>query len=347
MGGFRQAWADGLATLAQRTLGDNFAAYRWGHRHPDFEDRRSLDSWRRFITGHLDDFEAAQALLEDEASREVMLRVLLFDALGHKHVRHDRNTPAYREHVRAIEHGTPTIGILERDVDATARASLHLYELRDRDVRVVCSRGFLINVLFNGQYDFERDGVVIRPEPGDVVLDCGGGFGETAILFARRVGPAGHVYSFEFVPENCERAERNRAHNPELAGRITPLPFAVHERSGRTLSFEDQGPGTRVGESGSLRVETLAIDDWVEQQGLDRVDWIKMDVEGSEAAALRGARRTLARFAPRLAISAYHRPDDLYVLPRLIRSLRPDYRLYLDHHTIHREETVLYARAAR
>lgn len=79
------------------------------------------------------------------------------------------------------------------------------------------------------------------------------------------------------------------------------------------------------------------------RHALARVDFIKMDIEGSEAAALQGAAQTLARHRPRLAISAYHMPADLWELPALIRELNPGYRFFLDHHTNFAEETVPYA----
>ena len=88
---------------------------------------------------------------------------------------------------------------------------------------------------------------------------------------------------------------------------------------------------------------TVRIDDVVQSLKLDRVDFLKMDIEGAEGGALLGAQDTIRRFRPKLAISAYHRVGDLYVLPRLIRKLLPDYRLHLDHHTIHGEETLIYA----
>lgn len=68
-----------------------------------------------------------------------------------------------------------------------------------------------------------------------------------------------------------------------------------------------------------------------------------MDVEGAESAALRGSADTIRRYRPKLAISAYHSLADLTGLAPLIASIQPDYRFYLDHHTTHAEETVLYA----
>jgi hypothetical protein len=70
-----------------------------------------------------------------------------------------------------------------------------------------------------------------------------------------------------------------------------------------------------------------------------------MDIEGAELAALRGAERTLRRDRPRLAISLYHKPEDFYEIPEFLAGLGAGYRLYMDHYTIHEEETVLFAEA--
>jgi hypothetical protein len=74
-------------------------------------------------------------------------------------------------------------------------------------------------------------------------------------------------------------------------------------------------------------VPLTRIDTLVSELKLPRVDFIKMDIEGAEQEALRGARQTLARYRPRLAISAYHKREDPLEIPALVRSARPDYRM--------------------
>ena len=78
-------------------------------------------------------------------------------------------------------------------------------------------------------------------------------------------------------------------------------------------------------------------------ENLSRVDFIKMDIEGFELPALAGAERVIDQFRPRLAISLYHRPEDIFEIPLWIGNRFPWYSLHLDHYTIHHEETVLFA----
>ena len=75
----------------------------------------------------------------------------------------------------------------------------------------------------------------------------------------------------------------------------------------------------------------------------ERVAFIKMDIEGSEYNALLGARETIVRNRPILAISIYHRKEDIWVLPSVILEMVPDYKLYFGHYSIAAAETVLYA----
>lgn len=70
---------------------------------------------------------------------------------------------------------------------------------------------------------------------------------------------------------------------------------------------------------------------------------IKMDVEGSELESLKGAKRTIQRDKPKLAICIYHKPEDMTEIPMFIKELVPEYRLYVRHHSNSDLETVLYA----
>lgn len=133
--------------------------------------------------------------------------------------------------------------------------------------------------------------------------------------------------------------------NPGYDGRIRIAPYAMFSTSGIRLAFQERGPSTclEFGHESPAGVETISIDDYATQCGLERVDFIKMDIEGAEDAAISGATKTIRRFRPKLAISAYHKRDDMIILPRRILDILPEYRFYLEHYTIHSEETVLYA----
>ena len=90
-------------------------------------------------------------------------------------------------------------------------------------------------------------------------------------------------------------------------------------------------------------VSTLKIDDVVGTAEFPKVDFIKMDIEGAEQQALRGAVGCIRRFKPKLAITVYHSLQDFWEIPQWIDNLGLGYSFNLRHFTIHAEETVLFA----
>ena len=74
-------------------------------------------------------------------------------------------------------------------------------------------------------------------------------------------------------------------------------------------------------------VETITLDDFVKENNLERVDFIKADIEGFERNMLQGAQETLKNFAPKLALCTYHLPDDPEVMSNLIMQANPNYKI--------------------
>lgn len=98
--------------------------------------------------------------------------------------------------------------------------------------------------------------------------------------------------------------------------------------------------GSSVGSDGDSQIEVTTLDSEV---GDDKVTFIKMDIEGSELNALKGARKTIMKYKPRLAICIYHKPEDIYEIPEYILSIVPEYRFWIRHYSSYTWETVLYA----
>ena len=94
--------------------------------------------------------------------------------------------------------------------------------------------------------------------------------------------------------------------------------------------------------AGRPRLTTDTIDALVSRGALDRVDFIKIDVEGAELEVLKGAAHTLRTQQPRLALATYHRPDDLAVFPAFVASLGLEYRWYLQCSTMTDVDTILF-----
>lgn len=78
----------------------------------------------------------------------------------------------------------------------------------------------------------------------------------------------------------------------------------------------------------------IDLDTYVLRKNLPRVDYIKLDIEGAELDMLRGAAKTISRWKPKMAISAYHRGEDLWTLINCVKSLRSDYEFKFRHYKI-------------
>lgn len=110
---------------------------------------------------------------------------------------------------------------------------------------------------------------------------------------------------------------------------IKPLPYAVWDSE---AEFEFSGGGGRQStlfSKGKYKVRAIAIDDIL---GKETVSYVKMDVEGAEKEALLGMQNLLKTQQPSLSIAAYHRSEDFSVLIPLIKSINPEYKIYLRHH---------------
>lgn len=127
--------------------------------------------------------------------------------------------------------------------------------------------------------------------------------------------------------------------------RIEQVQHPAWHRTGDPVWFKGAGPVTRVSATRTPetpdQVDTLCIDDFARDNRLT-VDFIKMDIEGAELSALRGAEQTLRRDPPRLELSAYHRLDDLALIPDYLLSLDLGYRLHLRSTTIFGAGLVLF-----
>lgn len=175
-------------------------------------------------------------------------------------------------------------------------------------------------------YGTASDGV----HRGDVVLDCGASIGIYTRLTALPAG-AHLVVAIEPAPHNLECLRRNVA-SEIAARRVVVFPKGVWESEAELelrISSEDSGANSlalEVPRQRTVRIPLTTIDRLVEDLKLPRVDFIKMDIEGAERQALAGARHTIARWKPRLAIAVYHLPGDREAILNLVRSIRSDYQ---------------------
>ena len=173
----------------------------------------------------------------------------------------------------------------------------------------------------------------------EVYIDCGMFDGDTVVEFMGRCPDYDRIIGFEPDEENVLKfRERNLPME-----RMDIYPTGVWSTE-TVLRFSAEGTtASRIAESGEIPLSVKSIDSLDLDQN---VTLIKMDIEGSELEALKGARETIHRDLPKLAICVYHKKEDLITIPQYIRSLESKdrhYRFYLRHHSLCDHETVLYA----
>jgi FkbM family methyltransferase len=166
-------------------------------------------------------------------------------------------------------------------------------------------------------------------QKGDWVIDVGAHVG-VFTAHALQLG-AEKVFMVEPDPVNVECIRRN--FKEEIAsGKVVLIPEGAWS-SKSTIPFNvgmaNSGTGSMIyKETGSkvLNVPVRPIDDMMAEFQAPRINFIKMDIEGAEREALKGAAQTLKRWQPRLALDSYHLPDDAVVLPKVILAANPNYR---------------------
>ena len=307
-------------------------------RKEDLEPR--LDPYRRKQA----DWEWLYQALADERSRDLLVNLLCYRILGPRRVEISGVYQRWPDVVRQMRR--LRIAGRKKVVGPGPLATVEQFQwpTNHENIRLFCHPLNLINTFCLEQYATEISEGKIEVRPGDVVVDGGGCWGDTALYFAEKAGKEGKVHVFEFSRLNLGLLNQNLSLNPDLADRIRLYNFALSDRTGQQLCFEEAGAGTHLEPSGgNCQATTKTIDDWRRDEGVGKVDFIKLDIEGFEIPALRGAAHTIGQCHPTLAVAAYHRPEDLFEIPKEILKIRKDYRLYLRHFTIHAEETVIYA----
>ncbi len=179
----------------------------------------------------------------------------------------------------------------------------------------------------------------IRLDDHEVFVDAGVLDLSNAFDFIRIcAGKCDKVYALEpnkkFYEKCLERLNETESDKIELLN-------AAAWSCDTELDFLDsiQGSSTQVSDMGGTKVNARSVDSILQGK---RVTYIKMDIEGAELEALKGAKESIKKWRPRLAICVYHKPEDIIELPAYILSLVPDYKLYIRHYSTCAAETVLY-----
>ncbi|MDD5010593.1 MAG: FkbM family methyltransferase [Phycisphaerae bacterium] len=118
------------------------------------------------------------------------------------------------------------------------------------------------------------------------------------------------------------------------------MPCGVWSAAAQLRFASGRSPSSSVCKNGSDVVQCVALDDCLNRY---KPTLIKMDIEGSELEALKGAERIITSQNPQLAISVYHTPEHLWKIPLFIKKIVPNYKCFLRSHGANGYDTVFYS----
>ncbi len=198
---------------------------------------------------------------------------------------------------------------------------------------------YLLPLTSNSTLYFERG--IIKLSKEEVFIDGGAYIGDSSEEFLRQVnGEFTEIYLFE--PENKKLVEFEKMTRGNKDIHIVAKGLWSKSKTLKFQTNEYFPSSSEVSElEGDINVSVISIDEVLDGKS---ATFIKMDIEGAELEGLKGAKQTIKKYQPTLAICVYHKPLDIIEIPLFIKELVPEYKLYLRHYNNHGQtETVLYA----
>jgi len=179
----------------------------------------------------------------------------------------------------------------------------------------------------------------VRLSANDIVFDGGAYDGKDVLEFAGKVGDKGLVYAFD------PRAKLEQQFKGNSFSNIVIVPKALCDKRAE-MFFVDTGSTTVLcndWHEGAISVESITIDGFVDENKINRLDFVKLDVEGSELDVLRGGERSIKKLKPKMAISIYHKLEHFFEIPLYLNRILPDYSFHLSLHNPYCIGTLLHA----
>jgi FkbM family methyltransferase len=194
-----------------------------------------------------------------------------------------------------------------RKKPAVNAEGFHEFECLGLRWRLEMQSSIAKSMLATGVWERETTDLVldfVKPEMRG--LSVGANFGYYALLMAQRVGPTGRVWAFE--PTKHYRDQLNWHLNANgFSDRVTVVPFGLSDKAEEAaIEISPQSASMHFPPTEKLtgreRIELVALDSIAAGLGIDRVDFVSLDIDGHEPAFFRGARATLTRNLPPIAM---------------------------------------------
>lgn len=280
-------------------------------------------------------------LLDDEKEKELYVRTIYTKLVGYTDISNEEKQKYLLSRKKFDKF---LIDDSIRKLKSVTR-KLKFYDLKlfGYDLKLYGARALLDKIVVHKQYSHKN----CRIQNGDYVIDGGGCWGDTALIFAENAGDKGKVFSFEFFEDNLNILKENFSLNKKTSKKVVLIEKPLYNISNTVLYLNhacaDISTLTET-KNKFQTYKTISIDDFVNENKIEKIDFIKLDIEGSELASLNGAVKTIKKYKPKLAIAAYHKYDDYYEIPKFINELNLKYRFYFASYTLTGTDTVIYAK---
>jgi FkbM family methyltransferase len=176
----------------------------------------------------------------------------------------------------------------------------------------------LIETLYSDYYDLD----ILKCHSNEVFVDLGAYIGDSVYGFINAFGEYKKIYAYEVTPKTFEKLKSNLKN----FNNAIPIQKGVGKcRSTMYITDSGYGAGNSISEEGTIAVSVVSLDEDISEP----ISIIKMDIEGTEKDAILGSTGHIKNEKPKLLVSAYHIPSDLFKIPLLIHDIRDDYKYYL------------------
>jgi len=167
-----------------------------------------------------------------------------------------------------------------------------------------------------------------------IALVDGGAFTGDTFQLAKNSANIGTALLFEPDPDNYNKLKKN------VKNKAVCYPLALSNASKIVKFNSSVGPSSSITDIGDSSVHCVSLDSFLTNIA---IDFIKLDIEGSESAALHGAKNCIEKFRPVIVMAGYHKPGDLWNLLFDLKIICQNYKFYLRQHDYNSFETVIYA----
>lgn len=172
---------------------------------------------------------------------------------------------------------------------------------------------------------------------GGVLVDGGAFDGETAKLFMNWVGKGNYSKIICYEPEEQQAQNIKVKIIEEELENVEVINAGLWD-STTELRFNSNSAGSAISSDGNTVIKCTTIDETIKE----KVSFIKMDIEGAELRALHGAKKTIMRYKPKMAICIYHKKNDIYDIGAFFLDIWPDCKMKIRQYSTFSWETVLY-----